>query len=450
MKFRLLTLGCKVNEYESEYYAEQLKALGFEKAREQEAADVCIINTCTVTNTAARKSRQKIHRARRENPRALVAVVGCYAQTMEEEIRQALDADLVVGAVHKKDLAVLIQQALQERNPGAGGEKTSASQPTDGEGASRSYVEDVLHQLDFENMPIGSFEGQQRAFLKIQDGCNQYCAYCQIPLARGFERSAVPEEIVATAKALAEKGHQEIVLTGIHTGRYHFRGLHLSGLLEQLLEQTPEEVCYRLSSIEITEVDDALIALMQNNPRILPHLHIPIQSACNATLARMNRPYTVEEFADRLQQIREAVPQVSVSTDVICGFVQESEEEFAQTRENLEKLGFSFLHVFPYSRRKGTKADSMTGFVQDSVIKARTRELLALSDVLRARDMARFDQVEVLVERQSAPGVWSGYTANYHPALVESSRPLSGRIAGVPCSQEGLQYRIVMNGGEES
>lgn len=260
----------------------------------------------------------------------------------------------------------------------------------------------------------------------------------------------MPEEIIATAKALAGKGHKEIVLTGIHTGRYHFRGLTLSGLLEQLLLQTPGDVCYRLSSIEITEVDAGLIDLLQRSPRILPHLHIPIQSACNATLARMNRPYTVEEFAERLAAIRAAVPQISVSTDVISGFVQESEEEFACTRKNLEKLGFSFLHVFPYSRRKGTRADSMTGFVQDGVIKARTRELLALSDELRARDMSRFDQVEVLVERQSAPGIWSGYTANYHPALVESSSPLSGRITGRPSSQEGLQYRIVMNGGKES
>lgn len=414
MKFKMITLGCKVNEYESEFYQEQMRSKGFSKAENDEPADVCIINTCTVTNTAAKKSRQKIHRARRENPGALITVVGCYAQTMEDEIREALEADLVVGAVHKNQLADLIVQKMN------GEEKTQ-----------NVLVEDVLHIMDFENMPIGHFEGQQRAFLKIQDGCNQYCSYCQIPLARGFERCAIPEEVISTAKALAEKGHQEIVLTGIHTGRYHFRGLKLAGLLKRLLEETPDTVKYRISSIEITEVDDDLIHLLQESDRVLPHLHIPVQSACNATLKRMNRPYTVEEFKNRLAEIRKAVPEISVSTDVIAGFVQESEEEFETTRANLEEMGFSFLHVFPYSRRKGTKADAMTGFVPDEEIKRRTRVLLDLSDLLRRNDMARFSEVEVLVERPVKENAYAGYTANYQPAVIISEKPLEGRVKAV-------------------
>ncbi len=425
MKFRMITLGCKVNEYESEFYQEQMRSKGFEKAEGDEPAEVCIINTCTVTNTAARKSRQKIHRARRENPGAMIVVVGCYAQTMEEEIREALEADLVVGAVHKNQLADLIVQKMNG---------TESEQEV--------LVEDVLHIMDFENMPIGSFEGQQRAFLKIQDGCNQYCSYCQIPLARGFERCAIPEEVIKTAKALSDKGHQEIVLTGIHTGRYHFRGLKLAGLLKKLLEETPESVKYRISSIEITEVDDDLIGLMQQSDRILPHLHIPVQSACDATLRRMNRPYTVEEFKNRLAEIRKAVPEVSVSTDVIAGFVQESEEEFETTRANLEDMGFSFLHVFPYSRRKGTKADEMTGFVPDEEIKRRTRVLLDLSDRLRLQDMQRFDQVEILVERPARDGLYAGYTANYQPALITSPKPLEGRIKAVVTGIQDGQLQV--------
>lgn len=411
MKFKLITLGCKVNEYESEFYQEQMQKKGFSKANEGESADVCIINTCTVTNTAAKKSRQKIHRARRENPGAMIVVVGCYAQTMEDEIREALEADLVVGAVHKNQLADLIAQKLGNE-----------------EKQQEVLVEDILHVMDFENMPIGHFEDQQRAFLKIQDGCNQYCSYCQIPLARGFERCAIPEEVIQTAKNLSEKGHQEIVLTGIHTGRYHFRGLKLAGLLKRLLEETPQNMKYRISSIEITEVDDELIKLMKENDRILPHLHIPVQSACDATLKRMNRPYTVEEFKDRLDEIRKAVPEISVSTDVIAGFVQESDEEFETTRANLEEMGFSFLHVFPYSRRKGTKADSMTGFVPDDEIKRRTRVLLKLSDELRKADMERFSEAEMLVEHQAGENRYTGYTANYQPVVVISQKPVEGRI----------------------
>lgn len=411
MTFEITTLGCKVNEYESVYYQEQLERIGMRPAGPDEAADVIVINTCTVTNTAARKSRQKIRRAKKENPKALCVVVGCYAQTMEEEAKKELEADLLIGASGKNQLASQVAALI----------------------ADRSHRTNLVHSIaqidDFEAMPIGHFEGQHRAFLKIQDGCNQYCAYCQIPLARGPERSQIPADVVSVAKSLAEKGHKEIVLTGIHTGRYHFRQDNLTSLLRALLEELPKDVCFRISSIEITEVSDELIALMKEHPRILPHLHIPIQSACTATLARMKRPYTVEQFEERLHEIRAQLPEISVSTDVITGFVQESEEEFAQTKANLERLGFSFLHVFPYSRRKGTAADQMEGFVPAPIAKARTDELLDLSARLRQKDMERFDTLTVLIERPGpVPGTWQGYSQHYHPVLVRSTEPLSGRI----------------------
>jgi threonylcarbamoyladenosine tRNA methylthiotransferase MtaB len=442
MKYSMITLGCKVNEYESQFYQEQLENAGFSAAAENETADVVIINTCTVTNTAAAKSRQKIRRVKRDNPDAICAVVGCYAQTMEPEIRKSIEADLLVGATGKDKVVEQLLEIYKERH---------GDLPKKEEGQKRSLVEDSLKDIDFESMPIGHFEHQHRAFLKIQDGCNQYCAYCQIPFARGPERSQTVDAVIETAKQLAQKGHLEIVLTGIHTGRYKFRGCTLSELLKKLLESTPEEVCYRISSIEITEVTDELLDLMAANPRLLPHLHIPIQAGCNETLARMKRPYSVEQFEERMHIIRKKVPQISVSTDVITGFVQESEQEFETTVKNLEKIGFSFLHVFPFSRRSGTAADKMTGFVDSSIAKQRVKVLLDLSAKLRRRDQERFKNVQVLIERKDASDEnrYTGYTAQYQPAKVISSKPLSGRIRGIVTGIEKEALLVQPVSGED-
>ncbi len=409
--FEIETLGCKVNEYESAFYSEQMEKAGFVKAAPDQSADVLIINTCTVTNTAAAKSRRKAARLRRENPGALCVLVGCYAQTLDEDERKESGADLIIGAAHKDQLAAKVLEAMDA-------------------GKQMDLVENAQDLTEFESMPIGVFEEQHRAFLKIQDGCNQYCAYCQIPLARGPERSQMPEKVIESAKALADAGHLEIVLTGIHTGRYSFRGTNLAALLEQLLEHTPEDVCYRISSIEITEVSDELIDLMQRNPRILPHLHIPIQAGCDITLARMKRPYTVDQFEARLEKIREKLPQISVSTDVMTGFAGETEEEFETTVQTLKDCRFSFLHVFPYSRRKGTAADLRNDFVDPRTAKERADQLIELSKQLRKQDMERFDTATVLIERpdKHRPGYFAGYTEQYHPISVRSETPRSGRV----------------------
>ncbi len=375
--------------------------------------DLIVVNTCTVTNTAAAKSRRRIGRLRREHPEAFVVVVGCYPQTLSKEERQALGVDLILGAAHKNELVERIEQAMALDNP-----------------KEIDLVENITDLTQFEDMPIGTFEGQHRAFLKIQDGCNQYCTYCQIPLARGPERSQIPQKVVESAKSLADNGHLEIVLTGIHTGRYRFRETNLVDLLQLLLDNTPQEVCYRLSSIEITEVSDDLLELMANHSRILPHLHIPIQAGDDRTLARMHRPYTVAEFKERLKAIRAKIPNISISTDVIVGFVGESEDEFKTTQQTLQDCAFSFLHVFPYSRRKGTKADQMEGFVNGNVVKERANALLALSKILRQADMERFKTSQMLVEREDPnhPTWYIGYTAQYHPIQIQSDEYLSGRI----------------------
>ena len=408
MKFSIITLGCKVNAYESQYYAGQLEQLGYQQVEPDKACDICIINTCTVTNTAAQKSRQKIHYAKRMNPNALCVVVGCFVQFATEEERKALDADLVVGAKQKNQLVNLILKALKEHKK-----------------------IDVVHEVnqfkDFEAMPVHCFESQHRAFLKVQDGCNQFCSYCAIPYARGRERSLDHEQVIQIAKDLSDKGHSEIVLTGIHTGRYFDGTYHLSDLLKDLLKNTPEHVYYRISSIEITEVDDALIQLMKENHRICHHLHIPIQSACNETLKRMNRPYTIEEFTNKINYIRNQIPDISISTDVITGFVQESQEEFETTYENLKSLHLSFFHVFPYSKRNGTKASYLKGEVNGKIAKERVARLIELSNACRKADMERFNPVEVLVERKQ-DGYYMGYTNQYHPCKILSNTPLSGRI----------------------
>lgn len=420
MNFEIVTLGCKVNEYESQYYAQKLEKIGF--TQNEGPKDVVIINTCTVTNTAAAKSRKKIHKAKRENPNALIVIVGCYSQSLSEKEREDLQADVIVGANHKKDLPDLILKALKENKP-------------------IDTIENIDKLNVFESMPLSLFEHQKRAFLKIQDGCNQFCSYCAIPYVRGRERSMAFDAILENAKELASKGHKEIVLTGIHTGRYHDEDHDLADVLSALLKNTPEDVYYRISSIEITEISDRLIDLIAQNERLLPHLHIPIQAANNETLKRMHRPYTVEEFMERIGEIRKKIPDISISTDVITGFVAESEEEFEDTKVNLEKIGFSFLHVFPYSKRDGTAAAKMKSHLNGTIQKERVRQLVDLSNQLRKKDMERFDEVEVLVERKRN-GLYTGYTRQYHPVLIDADVQENMRIKARVKDIADETYRI--------
>ncbi|MGM9947239.1 tRNA (N(6)-L-threonylcarbamoyladenosine(37)-C(2))-methylthiotransferase MtaB [Floccifex sp.] len=407
MKYKLFTLGCKVNAYESQFYQEQLQSIGFEKGKDDEICDLYLINTCTVTNTAASKSRQRIHFARKENPQAIVVAIGCYVQYLSDDKRNELGVDIVIGANHKNQLASILQDYIQHQKAN-----------------SIISIEDFN---DFESMPITQFETKKRAFLKIQDGCNQYCSYCAIPFARGHERSQKKEEVIQTAIQLSKQDHEEIVLTGIHTGRYRDGSCDLTQLLKELLKYTPERIHYRISSIEITEVSDELIQLMKENKRICHHLHIPIQAGCNETLQRMNRPYTIEEFKKRIQWIRNEIEDISISTDVITGFVQESKKEFEITKQNLKDIQFSFLHVFPYSKRDGTKASFMKGEVNGKIKKERVNELISLSNVLRKEDMKRFSKLNVLIE-SSKDSIYMGYSDQYHSVQIESSQPLSGRI----------------------
>lgn len=416
--FAIATLGCKVNAYESQHYLEQLQSAGYQEVAFKEAADIYVINTCSVTNTAAAKSRQKIHQARRQNPAALIAVIGCYIQAAEPAALAALQADVLIGAQGKSQLVPRIQEAFSRK-----------AQPTS--------IGNARDLRVFESLHIEQFSHQSRAFLKIQDGCNQFCSYCIIPFARGAERSIDEEQAVSIAKQMAAHGHREIVLSGIHTGRYgKERGSSLLALLKRLVQETPPQVRYRISSIEMNEIDDAFIAFMKEEPRIARHLHIPLQAGDDTVLKRMNRPYTVGWFEQRLADIRRELPGISISTDIIVGFPQESEEQFSASLEKIEKdLRFSFIHCFPYSRRNHTAAADMKGQLSAAVKKERVARLSALSHRLYHDYMETFigKPVAVVLEQQKQ-GRPFGHSSEYLPIYLDeedASQPaVMARVTG--------------------
>lgn len=405
MRYAISCLGCKVNTYEAESIGQSLRTLGYKEVDFKEEADVYLIFTCAVTNTAASKSRQKINQAIRQNEKAIICVVGCYVQINAENMKENEHIDILVGSSHKQDIPQLIQEVILKREK-------------------KVLVEDVRKEAKFESLSLSHFEHQTRAYMKVQDGCNQFCSYCIIPYARGKERSLPLQEVIETAKKLAEN-HVEIVLAGIHTGRYgHDIGTTLTDCLKEILKATDKIERIRISSIEITEITDELIELMKENHRIARHLHIPIQSGCNATLKRMNRPYTTEEFIQRVHEIREAIPGVSISTDLIVGFPQETEEEFKQTLQTIQDCQFTFMHVFPFSSKTGTVAEKMPGQVVDKVKKERVLTCSQCSKNLYYGYKSSFINKDVAVLIEEHRGNQSfGHSSEYLPVTVEGIHP---------------------------
>ncbi len=393
--FSIVTLGCKVNAYESEYYSEVLVKKGYQEVELFEDSDLIIVNTCTVTNQASFKSRQKIHQAKKLNPTAKLVVVGCYVQSNHDELKEKYNIDLLIGSKNKDQFGELIE---------------NIDQPTQFE---------TSIPRSFENIPITSFRNKTRAFVKIQDGCNQFCSYCIIPYTRGRERSLPQDEVIKMIKQL-EKEHLEIVLAGIHTGKYGSElQSNLSDLIEHILDETHIQRI-RLSSIDINEVDDRLIQLIKNNPRMAHHLHISLQSGNDEVLKLMNRPYTIEIFRDRIQHIRKEIPDISISTDVIVGFSNETQERFDHTVQFIKSLGFSFLHVFPFSVRKMTKAEHYPQVVSDQEKKQRVHVLTDLSKQLQRERLNSLigTKVSVLTESCDDRGV-HGYSSAYDSICIE-------------------------------
>ena len=404
--FAIATLGCKVNTYESQGYESALLEKGYEQVSFKEKADVYIINTCAVTNTAGSKSRQKIHAAIALNPEALIAVVGCYAQTASEQLEQDANIDILLGSDGKSRLADMIEEGLRKKRP-------------------QKLIHDVRKVNVFEALPIHRFEHQTRAFLKIQDGCNQFCSYCIIPFARGAERSLPEDEVLAIARSLSESGHREIVLSGIHTGRYG-NGINssLCQLMKRMVKEIPKLQRIRISSIEMNEITDELLEFIKGEEKIARHLHIPVQSANTTVLKNMNRPYTIAWFKERVDYIRSLIPDISISSDVITGFPQESEEQFQDTLDNIARMCLSFLHVFPYSRRDHTAAAQMSGHLENKIKKERASRLANLSKQLYTAYKQNFigKEVSVIFEKEK-DGKLIGHSSEY--LEVAAAAPLA-------------------------
>ena len=356
MKFAIHTFGCKVNIYESEFVINQMQNNGYNLVDFNEEADIYIINTCTVTNEADKKDRKLIRSTRNNHKNKILIVMGCYSQLNKDDI----DADIIIGNKYKSKIVELIKKYQETK------EKII-------------LVEDIK-ETNFEDMYINRFIEHTRAFVKIQDGCNAFCSYCTIPYARGGLRSKNFNTVIEEVNNLVNNGYKEIVLTGIHTGRY---GLEQNTNLENLLKELvkiKDIFRIRLSSIEINEITNGIIELIKNNKVMAKHLHIPLQSGSNTILKSMNRMYDLDYFIKRIDYIRKEIPDISITTDLIVGFPGETEELFQETINTLNKIKFTKIHTFPYSKRNGTKAATMPNHLDGTIKKCRVREVLNLSN----------------------------------------------------------------------
>ena len=378
----LHNLGCKVNAYEMDVMQQMLQENGYKIVPFDATADIYIINTCTVTNIADRKSRQMLHRAKKQNPDAVVVAVGCYVQTGRETIEKDDCIDLAIGNNKKKELLPILEEFLKERETG-GQDKTLGD----------VTIPDLAQPVSYEEMQLKATGGHTRAYIKIQDGCNQFCSYCIIPFARGRVRSRRIEDVLEEARGLAEAGYRELVVTGIHISSYgmDFPGVagradareeaYRQGCLLRLLEklhEIPGIDRIRLGSLEPRIITDTFAQGIYRLTKVCPHFHLSLQSGCDATLKRMNRHYLAGEYYEKVKLLREVYKNPAITTDVIVGFPGENEEEFAQTKEFLEKVGFYEMHVFKYSKRQGTRAAVMPEQVPDTVKAQRSEILLSL------------------------------------------------------------------------
>jgi len=423
------TLGCKVNHYETEAIWQLFKQEGYERVDFESISDVYIINTCTVTNTGDKKSRQVIRRAVRKNPDAVICVTGCYAQTSPAEIMAIPGVDIVVGTQDRVKMLDYIEQYKLERQPING-------------------VGNIMKNRVYEELDVPSFTDRTRASLKIQEGCNNFCTFCIIPWARGLMRSRDPKEVIHQAQQLVDAGYKEIVLTGIHTGGYgeDMKDYNLAMLLRDLEAEVKGIERLRISSIEASQITDEVIDVINHSNIIVRHLHIPIQSGSNSVLKRMRRKYTMEFFGERLERLKEVLPGLAVTSDVIVGFPGETEEEFMETYNFIKDHKFSELHVFPYSKRTGTPAARMEDQVDEEVKNERVHRLISLSDQL-AKEYASLFEGEVLevipeeeYKEEANSGKYVGYTDNYLKVVFPATEDMVGKIVKVKITKAGYPF----------
>ncbi|WP_342389263.1 tRNA (N(6)-L-threonylcarbamoyladenosine(37)-C(2))-methylthiotransferase MtaB [Salinicoccus bachuensis] len=414
------TLGCKVNHYETEAMWQLFKGEGYDRVDFTQNADVFVINTCTVTNTGDKKSRQVIRRAIRNNPDAVVCVTGCYAQTAPKDILNIPGVDIIIGTEDRDKLIDYVNQYHEERQPING-------------------VKNIMKKRTYEEMDVPYFTDRTRATLKIQEGCNNFCTFCIIPWARGLMRSRDPEKVVEQAQQLVDQGYKEIVLTGIHTGGYgeDLKDYNLAQLLRDL-EEVDGLNRLRISSIEASQLTDEVIDVINDSNKIVRHLHIPIQSGSDTVLKRMRRKYTMEFFESRIIKLKEIMPNVAITSDVIVGFPGETEEEFMETYDFIRKHHFSELHVFPYSIRTGTPAARMTDQVEEGTKNERVHRLIELSNELATSYAEQFkDDVLEIIPEEEKDGKLIGHSDNYLKVEVEGDPSLTGELVKVKITEPG-------------
>ncbi len=407
-------LGCKVNQYESEAIAELFEEKGYDVVGIDDKADVYVINTCTVTNFGDKKSRQLIRKVKRQNPDALVAVVGCYAQTAPDEVMKIEGVNIVIGTKDRKEIVSIVEN-YHDNKP-------------------ENHVSPIMKEREFEHLKIHKLKNRTRAYLKIQDGCSQFCSYCIIPYARGPIRSRDPEDIMEEVNVLAQNGFKEIVLTGIHVASYgkDIKNIDLLGIIKRVHEVEGIERI-RFSSIEPNIITEEFVSEIVKLKKVCHHFHLSLQSGCDKTLKDMNRKYTTEKYYDAVCILRKYMSDVAITTDIIVGFPGETEEDFNESYEFAKKVQFSKIHVFPYSPKKGTPAAERKDQILNSIKQERSKKLIELSDKMANDFMSKYidKSVEVLFERNINENQYEGHTGNYIKVVGSSCEDVSNKIVNV-------------------
>ena len=423
----LITLGCKVNQYETNAMSQKLIENGYKVVEHTQKADIYIINTCTVTNMSDRKSRQMIRRAKEMNPKAFIIAVGCYVQVSKEEVEKIEEIDLALGNEEKVNIVDYCNKLLEEKDS----EKQSA-------------MEDVMQAKEFSEFGETSYTEKTRAVIKVQDGCDRFCSYCIIPYARGKVRSRKPEHIIKEIENIAKQGIKEVVITGIHIASYgkDFRnGYKLIDLLEEI-NQIEGIERIRLGSIEPLLITEEFVQRLTKLEKICEHFHLSLQSGCDETLKRMNRRYTIEQFTEIVERLRVAYSNVNLTTDIIVGFPGETEEEFNKTYKFLENIKFYKMHIFKYSQRKGTKAAEMPEQISPEEKEKRSKKLIELSDKNEEEYNKKYigKTVEVLWEEEKQ-GTYKGHTKNY--VLVESNSKHQENMLEQVVIKEATKHHVI-------
>ena len=405
------TLGCKVNQYETNAMMQKMIEAGYEVVDFETKADIYIINTCTVTNMADKKSRQMLRRVKEINPEAILVAVGCYAQVAKEKLEQIPEIDLILGINEKNDIVEYVEQASKN-----------------------TYVSDVLHQTEFLDFGDVTYTEKTRAVIKVQDGCNQFCSYCIIPYARGRIRSRKPESVIKEITDVAKEGIKEVVITGIHIASYG-KDFNTEYRLIDLLEEIQKVdgiQRIRLGSLEPTLITEEFVTRLKKLSKICDHFHLSLQSGCDETLKRMNRKYTTDQFRHVVELLRNAYPEVHLTTDVIVGFPGKTEEEFNKTYEFLKEIKFYKMHVFKYSPRSGTVAAKMPNQIDGNIKEERSNKLIKLSDKNEEEYNQKYigKEVEVLLEEREGEYL-KGHTTNYMIVKMKTNENLENTIQKV-------------------